>query len=53
MKLIDKIKIKPMIIDGAMGTVIYERGVFINSCYEHLSITDPELILNIHKFKDC
>ena len=49
MKLIDKIKIKPLIIDGAMGTVIYEKGIFINSCYEHLSVTDPELILSIHE----
>ena len=49
MKLIDKIKIKPLIIDGAMGTVIYEKGNFINSCYEYLSVTDPELILSIHE----
>ena len=43
MKLIDKIKIKPLIIDGAMGTVIYEKGIFINSCYRHLSVTDPRV----------
>ncbi len=40
---------RPLILDGAMGTVIYERGVFVNACYEALVLTDPKLIAGIHR----
>jgi homocysteine S-methyltransferase len=46
---LDRIKIKPLIFDGAMGTVIYERGVFINSCFDELNITRPDFIREIHQ----
>jgi len=32
-----------------MGTMIYSKGVFINTCYEHLCITSPKLIAGIHQ----
>jgi len=38
-----------LIFDGAMGTMMYESGVFINTCYEHLCISNPSLILDIHQ----
>ena len=39
----------PVVFDGAMGTMIYQRGVFINACYDELCLTRPELILTIHQ----
>ena len=39
----------PLIFDGAMGTVIYEKGVFINACYDELNLTNPNLIKSIHQ----
>ena len=48
MKLIDAIQKKPLILDGSMYTMIYEKGIFINTCYEQLCITNPELISEIH-----
>ena len=47
--IIEKLKERPLIFDGAMGTMIYSRGVFINTCYEHLCVTSPDLIGGIHK----
>ncbi|NNJ70258.1 MAG: bifunctional homocysteine S-methyltransferase/methylenetetrahydrofolate reductase [Kiritimatiellales bacterium] len=47
--ILDLITKRPLIFDGAMGTVIYSKGVFINTCYEHLCITNPGLISGIHK----
>jgi homocysteine S-methyltransferase len=38
-----------LVFDGAMGTVIYQRGVFLNACYDELCLTQPQLILGIHK----
>jgi homocysteine S-methyltransferase len=40
---------RPMLADGAMGTVLYARGVTINRCYDELNLTAPELILAIHE----
>lgn len=47
--LIDKMRETPVVFDGAMGTVIYSRGVFINRCFDEVSLTSPELIRSIHE----
>ncbi len=46
--ILDKIKERPLIFDGAMGTMIYQKGVFINTCYDELCLSRPELIQEIH-----
>ena len=38
-----------VVFDGAMGTMIYARGVFINQCYDELSLKAPDLIRGIHE----
>jgi homocysteine S-methyltransferase len=40
---------RPVLCDGAMGTVLYARGVFIHRCYDELNLSDPALILAIHE----
>jgi methionine synthase / methylenetetrahydrofolate reductase(NADPH) len=30
---------RPVLADGAMGTVLYARGVFINRCYDELNLS--------------
>ena len=40
---------RPVLSDGAMGTVLYSRGVFINRCYDELNLSDPALILSVHE----
>lgn len=37
-----------VLVDGAMGTEIYAHGVFINTCYDHLNLTNPKLVREIH-----
>ncbi len=46
---LEKLNSTPLIFDGAMGTVIYEKGIFLNTCYDELNITNPDLIKNIHE----
>jgi methionine synthase I (cobalamin-dependent)/5,10-methylenetetrahydrofolate reductase len=36
------------VIDGAMGTMLYSRGVFVHVCYDELNLTQPELVREIH-----
>src|ERR1035437_71032 len=40
---------RPVLADGAMGTVLYARGIFINRCYDELNLSDPAMILSVHE----
>jgi len=40
---------RPVLADGAMGTVLYSRGVFINRCFDELNLSDPAMILAVHE----
>jgi methionine synthase I (cobalamin-dependent)/5,10-methylenetetrahydrofolate reductase len=37
------------LFDGAMGTMLYAKGVFINKCYDELNLRNPEIVLEVHK----
>ncbi len=47
--IIEKMIEAPLVFDGAMGTMIYEKGVFINACFDELNLTNPKLIKSIHQ----
>ena len=38
-----------VLLDGAMGSLIYEKGVFIDKCYDELNLSRPDLIRSIHE----
>ncbi|HET7436435.1 MAG TPA: bifunctional homocysteine S-methyltransferase/methylenetetrahydrofolate reductase [Thermoanaerobaculia bacterium] len=37
------------LFDGAMGTMLYSKGVFINRCYDELNVRNPEIVLEVHR----
>ncbi|MGO9650460.1 5,10-methylenetetrahydrofolate reductase with homocysteine S-methyltransferase domain [Candidatus Sulfotelmatobacter sp. SbA7] len=47
--LLARIKQSPVLCDGAMGTLLYAKGIFINRCYDELNLTQPELIRGVHR----
>jgi homocysteine S-methyltransferase len=38
-----------IVADGAMGTMLYSRGVFINRCFDELNLSQPDLVRQIHQ----
>jgi methionine synthase / methylenetetrahydrofolate reductase(NADPH) len=46
--ILSRLKAGPMLCDGAMGTLLYSKGVFINRCYDELNLSNPEMIRGIH-----
>ena len=46
---LERVKKGVLLFDSAMGTAIYDHGVFLNRCFEEVSLTNPEIILEIHK----
>ncbi len=39
---------KPALSDGAMGTLLHERGIGFNKCFDELNLTNPSLVADIH-----
>jgi homocysteine S-methyltransferase len=37
------------VFDGAMGTMLYARGIYINRCFDELNISNRDLVLGVHK----
>jgi homocysteine S-methyltransferase len=46
-RLLDPARI--VVFDGAMGTMLYSKGVFINQCYDELNLRSPDLVRDIHR----
>src|SRR5687767_12667138 len=46
-RLLDPARI--VVFDGAMGTMLYAKGVFINQCYDELNLRSPDMIRELHR----
>lgn len=46
--ILEEINKRTLVFDGAMGTSIYSKGVFVNTCFDELNLTNPEMIKGIH-----
>ncbi|MGH9665320.1 MAG: homocysteine S-methyltransferase family protein, partial [Bryobacteraceae bacterium] len=40
---------RALVADGAMGTVLYSKGVFINRCFDELNLSSPHLVKEVHQ----
>lgn len=38
-----------LVTDGAMGTALYSKGVFINRCFDELNLSSPSLVGEVHR----
>ncbi len=38
-----------LVADGAMGTALYAKGVFLNRCYDELNLSLPSMIRDVHQ----
>ncbi|HTU44654.1 MAG TPA: bifunctional homocysteine S-methyltransferase/methylenetetrahydrofolate reductase [Bryobacteraceae bacterium] len=44
-----KLESKIVVADGAMGTMLYAKGIFINRCFDELNLSSPQLVREIHQ----
>lgn len=47
--LLRRLEEAPLIADGAMGTMLYAKGVYINRCYDEVNLTQPDLVAEVHR----
>ncbi len=45
----DQLSERVLIADGAMGTMLYTKGVFINRCYDELNLPAPAMVRELHE----
>ncbi|HZI93894.1 MAG TPA: bifunctional homocysteine S-methyltransferase/methylenetetrahydrofolate reductase [Patescibacteria group bacterium] len=38
-----------VVFDGAMGTELYNKGVFINRCFDEMNLGNPDLVREVHR----
>ncbi len=47
--LLDRLQRGPILADGAMGTMLYARGVSFDRCFDELNLSNPALVQEIHR----
>jgi homocysteine S-methyltransferase len=47
--LMDYLRENVVVFDGAMGTQLYSKGVYINRCFDELNISNPEMVREVHQ----
>jgi methionine synthase / methylenetetrahydrofolate reductase(NADPH) len=48
-KFLEKISKGVLVCDGAMGTMLYSKGIYLNKCFDELNLTNPDLVFDVHK----
>src|SRR5512134_2531493 len=46
---LDALDTRVLVCDGAMGTMLYAKGVFLNRCFDELNLTQPDLVAEVHQ----
>ncbi|MEA3327811.1 MAG: bifunctional homocysteine S-methyltransferase/methylenetetrahydrofolate reductase [Chloroflexota bacterium] len=44
-----KRSLRPIVTDGAMGTLLHERGIDIDDCFDELNLNQPAIVAEIHQ----
>ena len=46
---LDEIERRVLVCDGAMGTMLYAKGIFLNRSFDELNLTQPDLVAEVHQ----
>jgi len=46
---LDALNDRVLVCDGAMGTMLYAKGIFINKSFDALNLSSPELVGDVHQ----
>jgi methionine synthase I (cobalamin-dependent)/5,10-methylenetetrahydrofolate reductase len=46
---LDSLESRVLVCDGAMGTMLYARGIFLNRSFDELNLTQPDLVAEVHQ----
>jgi methionine synthase I (cobalamin-dependent)/5,10-methylenetetrahydrofolate reductase len=47
--LLEQLQERPLLCDGAMGSLLYARGITYEHCFDALNLTQPEMVQSVHR----
>ena len=45
---LERLEKRTLVCDGAMGTMLYSKGISLNRCYDELNLTNPQTVKDVH-----
>ncbi|MEK9136363.1 MAG: homocysteine S-methyltransferase family protein, partial [Bacteroidota bacterium] len=45
----EKLQNEIIVFDGGVGTYLYEKGIFINTCFDELNLINPDIVSEVHR----
>ena len=45
---LERLEKRTLVCDGAMGTMLYSKGISLNRCYDELNLTNPQMVKDVH-----
>jgi homocysteine S-methyltransferase len=45
----DRVGKEVIIFDGGVGTYLYQKGIFINTCFDELNLINPDIVTEVHR----
>src|SRR2546427_9162988 len=46
---LSELQTRVLVCDGAMGTMLYSKGIFISRCFDEMNVSNPELVREVHR----
>ena len=46
---LEELAARVLVSDGAMGTMLYAKGVFVNRSFDELNLAQPDLVADVHR----
>lgn len=48
-RFLELVNSRVLLCDGAMGTMLYNKGIYLQTCFDELNLTNPTLVKTIHR----
>ena len=45
----ERLQNEVIVFDGGVGTYLYQKGIYINTCFDELNLTNPDLVSEVHR----
>jgi methionine synthase I (cobalamin-dependent)/5,10-methylenetetrahydrofolate reductase len=45
----ERLQNEVIVFDGGVGTYLYEKGIFINTCFDELNLINPDIVSEVHR----
>ncbi len=46
--ILERLEKRTVVCDGAMGTMLYSKGISLNRCFDELNLSNPQLVKDVH-----